>query len=124
MQYSKLQQNKTENNDEFMRELTNLLNYDGDEGWAMICGGGVGEMARDSGPNILRALERFKYWEDDVVPKGFEMALKEYLGKLPSASLHCHNLILPFQESLKGIVVRSSEGRLMEKEILFLCSKE
>ncbi|KAI4299757.1 hypothetical protein L6164_033186 [Bauhinia variegata] len=122
MQYSKLQQNKTADNDEFMRELTTLLNYDGDEGWAMICGGEAGEMAKDNGPNILRALNLFVYWEDDVL-RGFETALMEFLGKLPSIE-HCNRLILPFEESLRGIAVRCAEcGLLMEKHFLFRCVK-
>ncbi|KAI4299753.1 hypothetical protein L6164_033182 [Bauhinia variegata] len=124
--YSKSEHCKAVENHEFINELTTLLCDDCDnEEWAMIFRGEADRFTGDNGPDILRALEMFKNWEEDVVLNGFETALQKYLEKLPSTPQHDNRLMIPHLEGLDAYVVVCSEcGCKMKKYVVFSCNKE
>ncbi|KAI4343680.1 hypothetical protein L6164_011000 [Bauhinia variegata] len=90
MLYSKLQHNKTVENDEIMSEVITVLSFDGsDRGWAIFWKGI--DMAKANGTAALKVLNEFDNWKANAERDGFVPAFREYL----EPPHHCNRLILP-----------------------------
>ncbi|CDP15097.1 unnamed protein product [Coffea canephora] len=121
MLYSKMQNQKTAQDDKIMQEVMTILSFDGsDEGWALISRGSA-EMARAKSETMSQSLEEFTNWEDDAKEKGFVPALNDYLKRLHTPH-HCNRLILPGTAGgIPELVVCSECGRQMEKYFMYRC---
>ncbi|KAI4336247.1 hypothetical protein L6164_014795 [Bauhinia variegata] len=123
MLYSKLQLNKTVENDEIMSEVMTVLTFDGsDKGWAIFCKGA--DMAKANGTTALKGLNEFENWKINAEIDGFVPAFREYLEPIHPPR-HCNRLILP--GSTGGIperVVCAECGRQMEKYFMYRCCVE
>ncbi|KAI4343679.1 hypothetical protein L6164_010999 [Bauhinia variegata] len=123
MLYSKLQHNRSVENDEIMSEVMTVLTFDGsDRGWAIFWKGI--DMARANGTTALKGLNEFENWKATAERDGFVPAFKEYLEQLHTPH-HCNRLILP--GTTGGIperVVCAECGRQMEKYFMYRCCVE
>lgn len=125
MLYSKLQHNKTAENDNIMQEVMTMLSFDGgDLGWALVYGGPGQEIARAKGDIALKSLQEFEKWKEDAETNGFVKALKNYLQSLHLPQ-HCNRLILPgINGGILETVVCADCGRPMEKYYMYRCCVE
>ncbi|KDP26703.1 hypothetical protein JCGZ_17861 [Jatropha curcas] len=124
MWHSKVQHNRTVENDSIMQEIVTMLSFDGSEqGWAVLShGSGVNDqMAKAKGVDILKSLDEFQTWRKTAEESGFVPALNEYLTGHHSP-LHCNRLILPGTTgSIPEKVVCAECSRPMEKFIMYRC---
>ncbi|CAN0871809.1 Protein SIEVE ELEMENT OCCLUSION B [Linum grandiflorum] len=121
MWHSKVQHNRTVENDVIMQEIVTMLSFDGSEqGWAVVSRASA-EMAKGKGETILKSFMEFEEWRGIAEEKGFVPALNDYLLGLHSP-LHCNRLILPGSTgSIPDRVVCAECGRAMEKFIMYRC---
>ncbi|KAI3686401.1 hypothetical protein L1987_80077 [Smallanthus sonchifolius] len=121
MLHSKIQQGKSFENDPIMKEVMNIMSFDGsDKGWALICKG-TSDMARANADLALMSLSEYENWEGDARDNGFVPALKAYLAKKHTPQ-HCTRLILPgVSGGIPDVVVCSECGQTMEKFFMFRC---
>ncbi|KAJ4848712.1 hypothetical protein Tsubulata_042471 [Turnera subulata] len=121
MWHSKVQHNRTVENDPIMSEIMTMLSFDGsDQGWAVI-GMPSSEMAKGKGDVIVKSFVEFDIWRGRAQEMGFMAALIDYLNQLHTPH-HCNRLILP--GTTGGIperVVCAECGRAMEKFIMYRC---
>uniref|UniRef100_A0A7N0U8I1 Sieve element occlusion n=1 Tax=Kalanchoe fedtschenkoi TaxID=63787 RepID=A0A7N0U8I1_KALFE len=124
MWYSKMQLNRTIENDPIMQEIMTLMSYDGsDGGWAIFTKGS-GEMVRGKGGQFLTCLTEFNAWKEDAAAKGFMPALKDHLLKLHTPH-HCNRLVLPGAgRKIPERIVCSECGRVMERFLMYQCCDE
>lgn len=126
MLYSKLQSNKTAENDAVMKELTTVYSFNGGEqGWAVVCRSLSDEMATGNGEIVLKSLQEFEKWKEEAANNRFVQALREYMEKLHTPE-HCTRLILPGTTSTWGLppdtkVVCAVCLRPMERYLLYRC---
>ncbi|XP_043805577.1 protein SIEVE ELEMENT OCCLUSION B isoform X2 [Manihot esculenta] len=124
MWHSKVQHNRTVENDLIMQEIVTMLSFDGSEhGWAVISrGSGLqGHMAKAKGTDILECFEDFQSWNHIATEKGFVPALNDYLHGHHNP-LHCNRLILPGTTgTIPERVVCAECNRPMEKFIMYRC---
>ncbi|BAT79437.1 hypothetical protein LR48_Vigan04g070100 [Vigna angularis] len=124
MLYSKLQHERTVENDEIMSEVMTVLSFDGsDRGWAIFCMGAT-DMARAKGDSFLICLQDFEKWGPRIEEDGVVKAMNDYLNQNKPPH-HCNRLILP--GSTGGIpqkVVCAECGRQMEKYFMYRCCVE
>ncbi|XP_050205524.1 protein SIEVE ELEMENT OCCLUSION B-like [Mercurialis annua] len=126
MWHSKVQQNRTVENDPIMQEIVTMLSFDGsDQGWAVISkgsgGGPEGQLAKAKGGDILNSFEDFQSWRQIAEEIGFVPALQEYLHGHHNPH-HCNRLILPGTTgSIPDKVVCAECNRPMEKFIMYRC---
>ncbi|KAG2676020.1 hypothetical protein I3760_12G032800 [Carya illinoinensis] len=127
MLYSKLQSNKTAENDAVMKELTTVYSFNGGEqGWAVVCRSlSTDEMATGNGEIVLKSLQEFEKWKEEAANNRFVQALREYMEKLHTPE-HCTRLILPGTTSTWGLppdtkVVCAVCLRPMERYLLYRC---
>ncbi|CAN0871819.1 Protein SIEVE ELEMENT OCCLUSION B [Linum grandiflorum] len=111
MWHSKVQHNRTVENDVIMQEIVTMLSFDGSEqGWAVVSRASA-EMAKGKGETILKSFMEFEEWRGIAEEKGFVPALNDYL-----------RLILPGSTgSIPDRVVCAECGRAMEKFIMYRC---
>jgi hypothetical protein len=121
MWHSKVQHQRTADNDPIMQEIMTMLSFDGsDQGWAVISKGSD-EMAKAKGDTILKSFVDFESWKQSAEVKGFLPALNDHLHELHSPS-HCNRLILPGATgSIPERIVCAECGRPMEKFIMYRC---
>ncbi|CAN1312886.1 Protein SIEVE ELEMENT OCCLUSION B [Linum perenne] len=121
MWHSKVQHNRTVENDVIMQEIVTMLSFDGSEqGWAVVSRASA-EMAKGKGETILKSFMEFEEWRPLAEERGFIPALNEYLLGLHTP-LHCNRLILPGSTgSIPDRVVCAECGRAMEKFIMYRC---
>ena len=122
---SKVQYNRTVENDLIMQEIVTMLSFDGsDHGWAVISKGSgaeEGQLAKAKGDDILKSFEDFQAWRHIASEKGFVPALLDYLHGHHSP-LHCNRLILPGTSgTIPERVVCAECSRPMEKFIMYRC---
>ncbi|XP_076927921.1 protein SIEVE ELEMENT OCCLUSION B-like [Bidens hawaiensis] len=122
MLYSKLQHEKSFDEDPILNEIKVMLTYDGSEqGWAVICRGSNDWMRRCDGITLLTSLTEYSEWEDVAQNQGFLPALNDYL-EARSTPYHCNRLILHGTTgNVLDRVVCVECGRSMEKLLLFRC---
>ncbi|KAL2932615.1 Protein SIEVE ELEMENT OCCLUSION B [Bienertia sinuspersici] len=119
--YSKMQQEKSVENDVIMQEVMTLLSFDGsDQSWATMWSKPT-EMARAKGDTILESLGMFQEWKENAGIKGFVPALRDHLQQLHTPH-HCNRIIL---SQVKGQIPEKVEcaecGRQMEKHFMYRC---
>lgn len=122
--HSKLQQNKTMENDQIMLEIMRILSYDSsDQGWAVISVG-TAKMTQGKGDTCLKCLNDFDQWKDMTKDKGVLPAMDEYMQELQTPH-HCNRLILPgINGRIPEKVVCAECGRPMEKFFMYRCCNE
>lgn len=124
MWHSKVQYNRTVENDSIMQEIVTMLSFDGsDQGWAVISrgSGGGDEIAKAKGGDILKSFNEFQSWKHIIDEKGFVPALNDYLHGHHDPH-HCNRLILPGTTgSIPERVVCAECSRPMEKFIMYRC---
>ncbi|XP_065875366.1 protein SIEVE ELEMENT OCCLUSION B-like isoform X1 [Euphorbia lathyris] len=124
MWHSKVQHNRTVENDPIMQEIVTMLSFDGsDQGWAVISKGSGGEnqIAKAKGADIIKSFEDFQSWRHIVDERGFLPALNDYLHGHHNPH-HCNRLILPGSTgSIPEKVVCAECSRPMEKFIMYRC---
>ncbi|XP_072978771.1 protein SIEVE ELEMENT OCCLUSION B [Typha angustifolia] len=124
MWHSKMQHEKSVEEDVIMQEVMSMLSFDGsDEGWALISKGSV-DIIKSHGRKLLECLTKFDTWKDEVDTQGFipalEMALKPY-----DTHEHCTRLILPSETGrIREKVVCADCKRPMDKFILYRCCND
>ncbi|KAF2307082.1 hypothetical protein GH714_024738 [Hevea brasiliensis] len=125
MWHSKVQHNRTVENDSIMQEIVTMLSFDGsDHGWAVISrgSGGGDQMAKAKGGDILKGFDDFPSWQHNFTDEsGFVPALNDYLHGHHDP-LHCNRLILPGTTGrIPERVVCAECNRPMEKFIMYRC---
>ncbi|KAJ6903857.1 hypothetical protein NC651_021125 [Populus alba x Populus x berolinensis] len=124
MWHSKVQHERTADNDPIMQEIMTMLSFDGsDQGWAVISKGLDG-MAKAEGDTMLKSFVDFESWKQSAEVKGFLPALNDHLRELHSPS-HCNRLILPGATgSIPEKIVCAECRRPMEKFIMYRCCND
>ncbi|EEF47605.1 conserved hypothetical protein [Ricinus communis] len=125
MWHSKVQHNRTVENDIIMQEIVTMLSFDGsDQGWAVISKGSGAEnrqLAKAKGSDILNCFDDYQSWREIAEEEGFVPAILDYLHGHHNP-LHCNRLILPGTTgSIPEKVVCAECSRPMEKFIMYRC---
>ncbi|KAF3456892.1 hypothetical protein FNV43_RR01546 [Rhamnella rubrinervis] len=107
--------------DPVTQEIQKLLSYKNESGWALLSKGSTVVIA-GHGFTILRAVEEFDKWKDVVKAKGFEIALKEYHGKLVQSVRQCSRLDIPTATGKVPDKMQCPEcTRIMEAFVSYKC---
>ncbi|KAL5717939.1 hypothetical protein ACHQM5_010888 [Ranunculus cassubicifolius] len=124
MYYSKMQQGKTFESDEVMKEVMTMLTLNGSEdGWAVFSKETT-KMVKAKGEQMLASLTEIDHWKGNVDQKGFVAALEDHLRPNHKPE-HCIRLILPGTVgNIPDKVVCGECGEIMEKYIMFRCCKD
>uniref|UniRef100_A0A6M2F1U4 Sieve element occlusion N-terminal domain-containing protein n=1 Tax=Populus davidiana TaxID=266767 RepID=A0A6M2F1U4_9ROSI len=124
MWHSKVQHERTADNDPIMQEIMTMLSFDGsNQGWAVISKGSDG-MAKAKGDTMLESFVDFESWKQSAEVKGFLPALNDHLRELHSP-YHCNRLILPGATgSIPEKIVCAECRRPMEKFIMYRCCND
>ncbi|KAL5053547.1 hypothetical protein RYX36_034229 [Vicia faba] len=124
MWHSKLQQNKTVENDQIMMEIMRILSYDSsDQGWGVISQGTI-KMTQGKGDSFLKCINEFDEWKDNVNDEGVLPAMDEYIQGIQQPH-HCNRLILPGVDgTVPDKIVCAECGEPMEKFYMYRCCNE
>lgn len=124
MWHSKLQQNKSVENDQIMQEIMRILSYDSsDQGWAVISQGTI-KMTQGKGDTFLKCLDNYEDWKDKAIDEGLLPAMDDYLQGHQTPH-HCNRLILPgFNGRIPEKIVCAECGQPMEKFFMYQCCNE
>ncbi|KAJ1405349.1 Sieve element occlusion, N-terminal [Sesbania bispinosa] len=124
MWHSKLQQNKTVENDHIMHQIMKILSYDSsDQGWAVISKG-TQKMTQGKGDTILKCLDEYDQWKNKAADEELLPAMDDFMQGLQTPH-HCNRLVLPgVNGRIPEKVVCAECGRPMEKFFMYSCCSE
>ncbi|KAJ9169434.1 hypothetical protein P3X46_017634 [Hevea brasiliensis] len=127
MWHSKMQHNRTVENDSIMQEIVTMLSFDGSEhGWALISkgSGDQDQMTKAKGADILETFDALQSWKHIADERGFVTALNDNLRGRHNPH-HCNRLILSGTiGSIPEMIVCADCNRPMERFIMYRCCND
>jgi hypothetical protein len=107
--------------DAVTQEINKLLSYKNGSGWVVLC---KGSKVVDSGhgASILKVLEEYEKWKEQVRVKGFEVSFKHHHDKLLHTGRQCCRVDIPLVAGKIPENMKCPEcPRVMETFISFKC---
>ncbi|KAG5254353.1 protein SIEVE ELEMENT OCCLUSION [Salix suchowensis] len=121
MLYSKIQLGDLDDHDPMMQEIKKLLSYDREGGWAVLSNGS-NIVVNGHSSTILPALMEYDLWKDQVLVKGFDLALEEHHRTIHGISHPCCRFDFPMTMGRIPETMKCPEcNRAMENFSTFLC---
>ncbi|XP_015888002.2 protein SIEVE ELEMENT OCCLUSION B [Ziziphus jujuba] len=107
--------------DPVTQEVQKLLSYKNESGWALLSKGST-VVVSGHGFTILRVVDEFEKWKDQIKEKGFEIAFKEYHNKILAVVRQCSRLDIPSEAGKVPETMPCPEcPRIMETFISYKC---
>lgn len=120
MRRSKFRLGHTASTDHILAEVLPLLYNNDDNGWAVFGNGSSADMVRVQGAEIIKCLNLFRQWGENVAQLEFIGALRTVLEP-PLLGGPCnHTQVIPYSEGLiEGSIVCQKCKRLMKKFTIY-----
>ncbi|KAJ0564046.1 putative sieve element occlusion [Helianthus annuus] len=97
MLLSKIQLNRTDDQDFTMEQIMKLLSYEKDGSWAMLCRGSH-ILTHGHGSSMMQTLADIDLWKEHIPSRAFDLSFKDYHDKLLITTQSCSDLSFPLQE--------------------------
>ncbi|KAJ0771808.1 putative sieve element occlusion [Helianthus annuus] len=123
MLLSKIQLNRTDDQDITMKQIMKLLSYEKDGSWAMLCRGSH-ILTNGHGSSMMQTLADFDLWKEHIPSRGFDLSFKDYHDKLHITTHSCSRFEFPIAGGRLPERMRCSvchRYMQVEKYIAFLC---
>ncbi|XP_019154002.1 PREDICTED: uncharacterized protein LOC109150526 [Ipomoea nil] len=117
---------KEYNNDEILQGLKKLLGYESTnttiEGWALLCKGAK-VIVCGHGTKMLRVMNEYQIWKENIAPKGFGQAFKDHHDDMIFMNRHsCCTLEYPINlDKIPENETCYECSRSMHKFLTFTC---
>ncbi|KAG5521987.1 hypothetical protein RHGRI_034267 [Rhododendron griersonianum] len=124
MRRSKLRLGCTDDKDQILKQLLELMDTgENEKGWVLIGRGSSADMVRLQGREVMECLDLFPEWGENVAVLGLAGAIRTAIEPKPLVAEPCHHSdIIPFVDGLKETVTCAKCKRTLEKFVVYECN--
>lgn len=124
MRRSKLRLGCTDDKDQILKQLSELMDTgENEKGWVLIGRGSSTDMVRLQGREVMKCLDLFPEWGENVAVLGLAGAIRTAIEPKPLVAEPCHHSdIIPFVDGLKETVTCAKCKRTLEKFVVYECN--
>ncbi|KAI8528105.1 hypothetical protein RHMOL_Rhmol12G0125500 [Rhododendron molle] len=124
MRRSKLRLGCTDDKDQILKQLLELMDTgENEKGWVLIGRGSSTDMVRLQGRKVMECLDLFPEWGENVAVLGLAGAIRTAIEPKPVVAEPCHHSdIIPFVDGLKETVTCAKCKRTLEKFVVYECN--